>query len=517
MLKADYTPVLTPLDQVIFDQLVPAGHYLRRLKAAVDFEQLRPLLAVAYSATLGRGALDPVCLLKLVLLQNHYGWSDEGVIRQAQVNVAMRFFLDLPLQASLPDPSLLTYFRQRLEGARGQQIFAEIVRQARATGLVKDRLRLTDATHVIANIAVPTTLRLVAQMREQLLSAAAPFASAAEIAAHRQQVEALRRATAEGKDDVRLLRRVEHLRTLLSWGEAWQARLEMGAPPVSPAVYENFVRALTLTRKVLNDREPQAGDQLRSLTDPEARRSKHGAFFDGYLVTVSMDADSELICAIDLLPANADEAAHVKALLESEEAAQGNDIESLSIDAIGYNGAVLEALSDDPAGPQVTVYVPPKAAPPRHPELFQAAAFTLNEAGDELTCPQGETTRTRYRDGKDHGDIYHFRSAQCRTCPLRAQCLAPARQHGRRVSKNAFQKQYQAAQQRATTDDYKQIRKEHPAIERKLNELVRWQHGRRARYRGRVRVQVQFVLLAVVVNCKRFVRLLHAASTTQPA
>ena len=56
-----------------------------------------------------------------------------------------------------------------------------------------------------------------------------------------------------------------------------------------------------------------------------------------------------------------------------------------------------------------------------------------------------------------------------------------------------------------------QIRKEHPAIERKLHELVRWHDGRRVRYRGRPRVQVQYLILAVVVNCKRIVRLLHAA------
>lgn len=45
MLKADSTPALTLLDQTIFAQLVPQDHYLRRLKAAVDFSALRPLLA----------------------------------------------------------------------------------------------------------------------------------------------------------------------------------------------------------------------------------------------------------------------------------------------------------------------------------------------------------------------------------------------------------------------------------------------------------------------------------------
>jgi IS5 family transposase len=85
------------------------------------------------------------------------------------------------------------------------------------------------------------------------------------------------------------------------------------------------------------------------------------------------------------------------------------------------------------------------------------------------------------------------------------------KQSGRQVNKNDYQAQYDTARQRATTDDYQQIRQAHPAIERKLNELVRWHDGRRVRYRGRLRVQVQYLILVVVVNCKRIVRLLRAA------
>lgn len=516
MLKADYTPVLTPLDEVVFTQLVPADHYLRRLKAAVDFTPLRALVADCYAAELGRPALDPVVLLKLLLLQQHYGWSDVGVLQQAQVNVALRFFLDWSLTTTPPDASLLTIFRQRLGLARWQQLLQALVRQARGAGLVKDRLRLKDATHLIAHIAVPATLQLVAQTRDQLLRAAEPFA-AAEVAAHRTAADELRTATSDQPNNVRLLRRVEHLRTLVTWASAWQERLDLGAPPVAVEVYEAFATALTLAHKVLQDRQPNAPDQLRSLTDVDARRSKHGDYYDGYLLDVLLDADSELITALDVLPANGDEAVNAAALLQQEETAQGNDIAALSIDRIGFNGPVLQALSEATDGPQVTVYVPPKADWSPTPELFQSSAFTLNEAGDELTCPGGQTTRTRYRDGKDHGWRYYFRAASCRACPLRAQCVGTKKQSGRQVNQNDYQAQYDAARQRATTDDYQQIRKEHPAIERKLNELVRWHDGRRVRYRGRLRVQVQYLILAVVVNCKRLVRLLRAAPSAAPA
>ena len=516
MLKNRYEVELTDIDQKVFEMLVPTDHYLRQLKRALDFSSLREKVSDCYSPDQGRGAIDPVMLVKLMVLEFHYGLSDEGVMRQAQVNVAFRYFLDLPLEASLPEPSLLSQFRTRLGVERFEGVFQEMLRQARAAGMVKDRLRLKDATHVIANIAVPTTIRLVAQTREQLLKAAEAFAPD-EVRRHRQQADEVRQATADLKDEARLLGRVDQLREIIKWGEEWQQRLEMGSPPVSPEIYERLVKALEVGHKVLNDRQPQAKDKIVSLTDTDARRNKHGEYYDGYLLDISLDADSELICGIDVLPANGDEAANAKTMIEREEQLHGNDIECLSIDAIGYNGAVLKALSDDQTGPQVTVYVPPTHQPPPHPELFQPDDFALNEAGDELTCPNRETTRTRYRDGRDHGWVFHFTATQCRDCALRANCLKAENRNGRKVSKNDFLAQYKAVQLRATTDDYKQVRKQHPAVERKLNEVVRWHDGRRVRYRGRLRVKVQYLLLAVVVNCKRIVRLLSAVPSAQPA
>lgn len=516
MLKDDYTIVPTALDLEIFAKLVPPEHYLRRLKRAVDFEALRPQLAQAYAPGRGRPGYDPVRLLKLVLLSFHYDLSDEAVIAQAQVNVALRFFLDLALESPLPHPSGLTYFRARLQEQRGAEIFQAVVRQARAAGLVKDRLRLQDATHLVANIAVPSALRLVAEARELLLDAAESFA-AAEVAAHRAAAEALRATTCDLKDEQRLLARVTHLRALRAWGVAWQARLEMGAPPVPLAVYDGLVAALARVRKVLNDREPGVKDQLLSHHDPDARTGWHGGFYDGYQLNLSVDAASELITALDVVPANTDEAPQARVLIEQEEAAQGNDIAAVSLDAIAYRGDVLWGLSDDPTGPQVTVYVPPKAQTNPPPEYFQPEDFQLNEAGDTLTCPQGETTGSHRRARRGHGEVFTFRTAQCRACPLRAQCVAPTNQRGRSVTQSDYAAQYRAAKARAQTDEYKEVRRLHPKIERKHAEFIRWHSGRRLRYRGRLRALLQATLCAVVVNCKRIVNLLTARLSLQPA
>jgi hypothetical protein len=73
---------------------------------------------------------------------------------------------------------------------------------------------------------------------------------------------------------------------------------------------------------------------------------------------------------------------------------------------------------------------------------------------------------------------------------------------------NDYAAEYAPARQKAQTPLYHQVRREHPAIERKLAEIVRQHDGRRARYRSRARSRIQYLLTGLVVNVKRMVRLL---------
>ena len=53
MLKAEYYSAPTDIDLLVFEKLIPADHYLRRLKAAIDFEPLRALVADCYAVGMG--------------------------------------------------------------------------------------------------------------------------------------------------------------------------------------------------------------------------------------------------------------------------------------------------------------------------------------------------------------------------------------------------------------------------------------------------------------------------------
>jgi hypothetical protein len=371
--------------------------------------------------------------------------------------------------------------------------------------LVKDRLRLKDATHVIANIAIPSTIRLIAQMRERLLATAEPFASD-RVAAERAQALAIRTTTSDLSDDERLLARVTQLRQIVEWADLLSRDLEPLPQEPSPP-YRALADALALAHKLLADRDnPDGGDRVVSIQDVDARRGMHGAYFTGYLLDVALDADSQIITVLDVLPANADEAADATALICHEETIHGNDIQTLSIDKAGFRGELLrEWQNPDALG--LEVVVPPIRIEPT--PYFTAADFTHTPEAKTLTCPGGVSTQRRTRNRVDTGWKYTFPHDDCATCPLQERCLKHvAKANGRIVVVNDYAAEYTAARQKATTPGYRQVRREHPAIERKLAEVVRQHDGRRARYRGRARNRIQYLLTGLVVNVKRMVRLL---------
>lgn len=515
MLKDDYYTEPTDVDLLVFAQLVPHDHYLRRVKDTIDFERLRPKLTPLYNQQIGRPAEDPVRMVKLAFLQFHYDLSDRELIDQLQVNVAMRFFLDLSIHSKLPHPSSLSVFRSRLGHERFAQLFDEIVALAREKGLIKDRLRLKDATHILASITVPTTTQLVGETRQRVLEAARPFAPE-RVSAEEAEAERIRSATADLSDQQRLLYRLEHLRRIISWADGLLDEL----PKPSPVLDKRRLaleHMLQIAHKVLRDRdEPRAGDKLLALSDPDARSGKHGGFYSGYLLDVLVDGDSEFITSLAVLAANADEAADATELIAHEEATHDNDVAILSIDKAGWRGELLEQWSD-PSGLGLEVIVPP-AALSVAPGYFTADEFILNQAGEELSCPGGKTTTRRHRSKNNPGWQFEFKRTDCANCPLRAKCIRVENKdqgRGRGVLKNDYAPQLAEARARATTEQYRQVRKEHRRVEGKLAEIV-WQHrGRFARYRTRLRLKVQYLMLGIVVNIKRMVQLLCPAAERQ--
>ena len=106
------------------------------------------ILEEYYCRDRGQPALSPVLLLKLEYLRYQYDLSDRQVIKRSETDILFRWFLQIPSGFALPDPSLLSKFRGRLGKDGFERVFTELIKQARSEGLVKDRLRLKDASRL---------------------------------------------------------------------------------------------------------------------------------------------------------------------------------------------------------------------------------------------------------------------------------------------------------------------------------------------------------------------------------
>lgn len=494
-------------DLRIYGRVLPEKSLLLDCLRWIDWEQFDTKLKGYYSNSgEGQPPYPPGILLKLEFLGHLYGMGRRAVIERATSDLHWKYFLGLPIDAALPDHSTLSYFRSRLGADGFQEILNALILQAREHGLVSDHLRLKDATHIYADIAVPTALGLFAQLRERMLAAVEGIdptaAESFEVA-----LSLVRERSEGGDDQTRLQARVGLVQDIL----AWIVEQDEPADSAKDKAWQKLQQIRQLAEKILGDlAHPEAGDKTLSVVDPDARRGKHGSYYDGYLVDVLMDAESELITSLEVLPANGDEARDAIELITAEERAQGNDIEQLSIDGIGFNGEILRSLTDG-NGLNLEVFTPPRDFTTA--AGFDSSQFELIDDGDRVRCPTGQISGKGGRKAdKLNTKAYQFSHGTCAGCPLLEACCPtfnPAGRAGRRVSKNEYEAEYGAARQVAQTEKYAEVRRRHPAIERKLNEMVRHHHSRRAIYRGRGRVKIQQLMTCIAINVKRMVKLLR--------
>ena len=91
------------IEMLCTDMLVPQEHLLRKIDAAVEFTHIYELVEDLYCEDNGRPSCDPVVLFKLVLIRHLFGIrSLRQTMRDAEVNVAYRWFLGYTMSQSLP-------------------------------------------------------------------------------------------------------------------------------------------------------------------------------------------------------------------------------------------------------------------------------------------------------------------------------------------------------------------------------------------------------------------------------
>ena len=141
------------MEMVWLEDLVPKEHLLRKIEAAVSFEKIYEMVEELYSEDNGRPSVDPVVLVKMVLIQHLYGLpSLRRTASEVEVNMAYRWFLGYGLTEETPHFSTLSYnFKHRFTTETVDQIFAWILNEIAEAGYLSPTAVFIDGTHIKAN------------------------------------------------------------------------------------------------------------------------------------------------------------------------------------------------------------------------------------------------------------------------------------------------------------------------------------------------------------------------------
>ena len=142
----------------IYDQVVPENHFLRQLNQLIDWERFTERIIELYrgGGEYGRPPFNPTQILKMCLLAYFYDLSDRQVEVYVNENMPAKYFVGLGLDKTAPDHSTLTVFRNRLikhgDLAVFEDLLAEIVQMAIASGIRFGNLQVIDSVHSEANV-----------------------------------------------------------------------------------------------------------------------------------------------------------------------------------------------------------------------------------------------------------------------------------------------------------------------------------------------------------------------------
>jgi IS5 family transposase len=142
----------------LYDQTVPEGHFLRKLKQSIPWERFTRKLIKLYKGggAYGRPPFDPALVLKMELVAYLYNLSERQVEAYVNDNLSAKYFVGLAVDQKAPDHSTLSVFHERLlqrgKLAIFEELLAEIVRLAVEGGIQFGSIQIVDSVHTIADV-----------------------------------------------------------------------------------------------------------------------------------------------------------------------------------------------------------------------------------------------------------------------------------------------------------------------------------------------------------------------------
>lgn len=485
----------------------------------------------------GQPAEAPWRLLLVCLVQFAEGLSDQQAAEAVRGRLDMKYMLSLDLTDSGFDASVLCEFRQRLlKGNAEASILQPLLDLARRQGWLKARgKQRTDSTHVLGAIRTLNRLETVGEtMRATLnvLATVAPewlrvHASAEWVDRYEKRFEGYRlpKGKAERKQYAEVVGTdgFHLLSAIYSDGvPVWLREIPMVQVMRQMWVQQYYASDGPVTWRSEEDLPPCAL-QIHSPYDAEARFStKRDIMWAGYKVHLTETCDEErphLITHVETTVATTYDGAVTETIHAALEAKALLPEEHI-VDSGYLDAEVLVSAEQRQKISLIGPVAQDTSWQARDEHCFDKTQFTIDWQTQQVTCPEGKTSRYWIPTYDRHGkDVIHvkFNPADCKLCASRVLCTQ-AKSGARMLGIHPDQEQHQALQKarlRQKAPDFKQKYAKRAGIEGTISQGVRGFDLRHSRYRGLSKTRLQHLFVAASLNMVRMGAWLMGKSHTQ--
>jgi len=477
----------------VYRNLISKDHILYKIDEQVDFSFVNEACRDLYSQNQGRPVKNlPETMFRSAIVQYLMNYSDREMEQAARYNIIIKWFIRIPIEDASYDHSALGDFRDRLGEERWKKLFFMILKQIEDAGFAKGD-QYVDATHIIANIAIPGTIGLIRQGMKSLMN---------EI--EKVDIELYEelggKKVADKKEKVHKLNPEEKKKKLIEVVEEASALKRKAEKLESPAVK----KAIWQLNEILNEnveekngetqkKEDHVKDKLVSLVDKDAR---HGAksdkkTFTGYKANTMKSKDG-FVTDIKISPGNTYDGDMLLQLVD-DMTANGSKPKKVTGDTHYGSAENRYEMSR-----REIILIAPFREESNPTGLFSQQKFVLDETG--ISCPSGNRTMISNFNEKEGTTTFYFKKEICQQCILRRQCT---KQDRRTVTIAKHHELIMKAKEYNKTDEFKNDMKERSHIEPKHAEMKLLHGLARAKYWGLSKLNIQSIITGIVVNVKR--------------
>ena len=509
-------------DYLCGDLFGPANRYrLFREKILPKLLTLRTQLEALYCENNGRPGIDPVLLCGVTLLQFMEKVSDRRAAEQVAYHLGWKYALDLELPYEGFHPTVLVYFRDRLEEQQAERvIFDGIVDLLIELGLIKrtGKQRI-DSTHILGYVkemsrlecAVETVRLALEELASVLVPGKRPEFWERLWSLYVQSEVGWRLSKAER--DSRYRQCGQDMKEILEWIDKNDAKLsEMESIKLLRRVFGEQFEVIDAT---VQSRRTRPSRSVQNPHDPDAHYADKGTQqWIGYKVHVVESVEPEqpakvkaepgehFITEIVTTEAAENEKTGLAEALKRQQQHHEIKPEAIYADA----GYVTESTLSQAEGNAMELLGPTRPDPHKGP--YNADGFQVDVENQQAICPQGKTSTqcSHIRDSHKGSEYYRLEwGSQCDSCPIQKQCTRA--KSGRRILVVGLHHDL-VEKRRKEMKQAEFSRSMYPrnGIEGTHSELVRGHGLRRTKYRGFNRVSLSHYFMGAACNVKRYLR-----------